>query len=632
MSRELIIGIDETGSFHEQKLGQGRGISGLAAVASWSSKADLRARLSDLARAEGVAFPQGMHARELHDRERRDADEGSTARFLSKVQALVASNEPFRAGIRGKLPGREFFHEQQSYGEKLLGLLALIADAHRDVLRAADQITVYVATRSAVALTGFVKEGSDYHYDLCAYLGVKARSLGWPRTTRFVPDYANQNAILMLADFAAWELRSHPAWGRAASSLRLPSIYETTKAELLGADRVSLLLYKLHRGDRIASRDLGPAASQTARETLRRLTAAAHSLVTDRHGAGSLAKARTLIDLLWPLAEAHGAQRVQGELCQIAAELFSHLGHGADDRETASWRGRADALPATAWGASGLEAQANRLHGRCQTVQLDAFNVFAFDDVLVEFWDLKEKYEAQVGIAQEDAADDELYGKILGTLAQASGFYRAQDAEVGAEVWGLLESSRRQFGASIPLYRLMNLGFRLTDLWDRGELDQAEALMVREKPPEADPYSLLHRLRVAAFRRHRAEPHEPPEPMIARLLAVSARSETIGLTPWDLCLKWALFLSPEDADLQEAAASWLGGLGDGQPALQATSLALAAQLGLFANAEATLAELLMLPGFADHWSTPRAAALTECIAERTSPTFEALRAMPWNYA
>lgn len=255
--------------------------------------------------------------------------------------------------------------------------------------------------------------------------------------------------------------------------------------------------------------------------------------------------------------------------------------------------------------------------------------------MLYEFLGIQQEYEDLAGGAEAISADDELYGKILGTLGQACGFLRARDQAAGAEAFAYLERSKGYFEHSRPLYRGMNLGYRLTDLWDRDELDEAERLMADERLPTAagaDPFSLLHRLRVAASRAHRDRSREGSDALLGRLCKLVDDPEVPGRTPWDLCLKWALFLEPGDAELRRAAERWLDHLDERQPALVATSLPLAMMIGRPDVARRHLERLLEYPGFESHWSTDRCASLRDCIDRRGEPGFDALRAMPWNYA
>jgi hypothetical protein len=322
-----------------------------------------------------------------------------------------------------------------------------------------------------------------------------------------------------------------------------------------------------------------------------------------------------------------------GELCTIAAEICSHRGLAEDDPVVLTWADRASALPGRAWAADALSARAARIDFRCQTVQTDAFNRFAFEDVYFEFLEELEHYERDADRALLE--EDEIYGKLLGTLGQACGFLRPQQPATGEEAWSFLTRSQPCFAGSAPLFRAMNLGYRLTDLWDRGELEEASKLMTDESLPkaaQADAYALLHRLRLAAGLRDRGLEHEALGPLINRLLAHTANAESRGATPWDLALKWALFLCPDDSRLTAAAKQWAERLESRQIAILATSLPLLVQLGLRDRAREHLSRLRQLPGFESHWQTERAAPLAAALESGERPGYEALRGMPWNYA
>lgn len=287
--RSLLIGIDETGDFREQKLGTRGKASGVVAVASRSSYDDLRRTLRRVARDHELHYPRDMHAMELFQRARNLGDpleEEQVEAFLRAVFGAARGQIAFRAAVLGKLPDREFFHEQQAYGELLLCLIHVIAERHGELLRNADEVRVVVATRDHPELTGFTR-GIDYHLELCKYLGSKARELGLPRSVRFEPGVATQHPLLMLADFSAAEVRERPEWVVSTADVKLPASYRTTVGELMRSDPVAALLYRLHQGDAIRPSELTRLEPQTAHETLRRLTAAAHANVTDRHGGGA---------------------------------------------------------------------------------------------------------------------------------------------------------------------------------------------------------------------------------------------------------------------------------------------------------------------------------------------------------
>ena len=371
-------------------------------------------------------------------------------------------------------------------------------------------------------------------------------------------------------------------------------------------------------------------------EALRRLTTAAHGQVSDRHDQGDMDLAIRIAELLWEVAETSEALTIMGELCTIAAEVCSHRGLPASDPEVVKWRERTESLPSIAWASNVVAAKAARLENRCQTVQLDAFNVFAFDDAFLGFLDELEKYEEAAGGEEALAsATDELYGKLLGTVGQACGFLRPQDAKIGVEAWGYLTRSTPHFESSSPIFKAMNLGFRLTDLWDRGCLDDAVRLMSEEQLPnarQADPYSLLHRLRIASAQKNSGLEHEPTESLVARLATFVEDPSTAGATPFDLCLKWAMFLQPDNIVMRAASNRWLDRLVRAQTALVATSLPLLVQLGQHDLAAQHLEILESYTGFRKHWETGRAEELSKSISDKTSAGFDALRGMPWNYA
>jgi hypothetical protein len=359
-------------------------------------------------------------------------------------------------------------------------------------------------------------------------------------------------------------------------------------------------------------------------------------MVSDRHDRGDLSLALRITELVWDVADQIDVTGLKGELCTIASEVFSHHGLPDSNPDASKWRERAAALSNIAWADNLVAARAARLDHRCQTVQLGSFNLFDFENAYCEFSDHIEGYETSVGGAEVLAVEtDELYGKLLGTLGQAAGFLRPQDMETGSEAWRWLTRSTPHFVKSQPLFRSMNLGFRLTDLWDRGELDDAITLMNAEGLPQAnesDPFSLLHRLWIAAARSQAGLKREPSKPLVRRLLKLLENRPTSGATPFDLCLKWAIFLDPVRQTLREAADQWVAEFDSNRVAIMATSLPLLVQLGRFDQAREHLALLDLWPGFVAHWRSERAESLARCLTDGTSPDFQALKGMPWNYA
>ena len=647
--RKLIIAIDETGQFSEQKLlgtpggskKKRKSASGMVAVLSSWGKKRLLQQFEQLAEDNGITYPKHFHARELLIGPRRrelglDLKQAEAEAVVARVRDGMSEALEAVVGVRGRLPGRRFFHEQQAWGETLLALLHHLAEVEKERLAAAGEVWIYLASRMHDELTGF-SDPAEYHRELCRYLERQVLPGLFPAGTQVVVDSATRDPFLMMADFYAAALgRTSQPWSTDLSQLRLPSSWDAAAVVLRRVDRVSAVMMKLIGGERVRSKELLGLEDQALYEALRRLTTMARGQVRDRHGSGDMDLALQMAELGWSVAELASASTIKGELCTIAAEVLSHQGRPTGDAEVERWKARSDELPSLAWASNLMAARAARLDNRCQTVQIDSFNVFDFEDVLIEFLDHLEAYERDAGGVEALAGGpDELYGKLLGTLGQSCGFLRPLDDALGAQAWDYLERSRPHFANSSPLFRAMNLGFRLTDLWDRGKLDEAASLMVAEelpRAPRADPYSLLHRLRLTSARAEAGLDHEPAEPLVARLLELCRDPATAGATPFDLCLKWALALDPDNPGLPSAASRWLEGLDRSQTAIMATSLPLLAQLGRDDQARANLETLLEWPGFATHWSSARAAPLARCLTDAVPPDHAALRAMPWNYA
>lgn len=638
---KLIVAIDETGDFKEQKLlGKKGKPSGIVAVLSTWGRAALENHLRNLGKENGLVYPRHFHARELliPGERRRLHLTFSTERakeVVSNIRAGMGDAVDAVVGVWGRLGSRRFFHEQQAYGEMLLALLHRIGQVEAQRLAAADEVWIYLASRKHEQLVGF-GDVEKYHKALEVFIEQHGLQPPWPPETKVITESATKDPYLMMADFHAGLVSKNPPWSTDLSQLHQPATYDAMVGLLYQLDRVSAVLAQLARGEVVKAKKLLSMPKQARFEALRRLTTAAHGQVSDRHDQGDMDLAIRIAELLWEVAETSEALTIMGELCTIAAEVCSHRGLPASDPEVVKWRERTESLPSIAWASNVVAAKAARLENRCQTVQLDAFNVFAFDDAFLGFLDELEKYEEAAGGEEALAsATDELYGKLLGTVGQACGFLRPQDAKIGVEAWGYLTRSTPHFESSSPIFKAMNLGFRLTDLWDRGCLDDAVRLMSEEQLPnarQADPYSLLHRLRIASAQKNSGLEHEPTESLVARLATFVEDPSTAGATPFDLCLKWAMFLQPDNIVMRAASNRWLDRLVRAQTALVATSLPLLVQLGQHDLAAQHLEILESYTGFRKHWETGRAEALSKSISDKTSAGFDALRGMPWNYA
>jgi hypothetical protein len=636
----LVVGIDETGKFLQQKLsGRQRAGSGIAAVLTTLDERALSARLRALAAETDLEYPRQIHARELmNPRERTNMgcalsdEQARTA--LDTLQAGIDACIEDRFGLWGVLPGRHFFHEQQAYGEMLLALLALIQKRWAKRLRACKAVEIRVASRGSDELIGFTTPG-EYARDLEEFLTGYCKRTGWPAMTAVMVRPAQKDPYLIAADLAAWAARKQPEWVEKASQVHLPSSHQAAVTALRRVDPASSIFLRLSRGEKVDGKKLFSRPTQSSYEALKRLADIAHAQVRDRHGQGSLDVALELVDWTWPWAQKAGATAIAGQLCTVAHEVISHQGKAADHPDSQRWAERAGGLDLGAWGTSTVTAQMARLEYRCQTVQTDRFNVFDFEGAYLEFADELERYEALAGGADQIAVGDVLYGKLLGTMGQACGFLRPVYPAIGDEAMAYLDRSAVHFETAEPLYRMMSLGFRVTDLWDRGELDAAESLLGSRPASELGPYDLLHRLRIAAARKARGqerEDHADHADVIARLRELMGSSDAAGNTPFDLCAKWALFLEPGDSLLRDLATRWMTSLDRERVALLATSLPLAATLGMWDLGRTNLERLETHSGFQTVWATERTEALRECLGVERELGYEALRAMPWNYA
>jgi hypothetical protein len=637
----LVVAIDETGEFTEQKLlNEGPPASGMVAVLSHWTETQIASHLEQVGSQHGLTFTDHFHAGEIllpAGRYRLGLNltqEAATA-AVDAIRGATAAAIDAIAGVHGILPGRRFFNEQQAWGETLLALLHHVGTVEHDRLAAAATVTVVVASRKHLELTGF-GDPEVYHRDLATYLQQHVLPGRWPKVTSVEVRVATKDPFLIMADFHAALTTRTPEWSMDLADLYLPASWDASVAVLRQVDVSSAVFLQMCRGEPVPAQNLTQLPEQQRFEALRRLTTMAHGLVSDRFGQGGLSLALRVANLVWQASETLPPGSLQAELCTIAAEVFSHQGLPESSFQAATWRERSEALPTSAWANGVVAAKAARLNHRCQTVQLDSFNVFAFEDAYCEFGDHLREYEALAGGADRlEGEVDELYGKLLGTLGQAAGFLAAQFPDTGEEAAGLFRRSQPHFGRSQPVFGAQTIGFQLTDLWDRGQLAEATDLLAASGLPPAegaDPYTLLHRLRLTAARSCQQLPSEPVEPLVARLLALLANPETHGATPFDLCVKWALYMRPQDGALRRAGRVWLAGLNPRQVALVATSLPLHLQLHRPRPARGALEELLNWPGFAAHWRTDRAKPLRDCVANREPPSYLALRGMPWNYA
>ncbi len=625
-AQSLTIAIDETGSFAQAKLHASKGAasSGIVAVLSTWEKARLATHLLEIARENGITRLDQLHRMEVA----RALDEARVAQIKRRMQPAIDAV----VGVRGSPAGRIYFHEQEAYGEALLALVESVWEQHREKIKAIDRVDFIVASRKQPELVGY-SDRHDYHQQLEALLRYFCRQSGMPSHVRVQTRDAKHDPHLILADFHAFDVTT-ATWAKDLGEIGSPSNRRAMSVALARTTTIGAVLGDLSAGKVPTVRALDDLGGQSLHEAVVQLLSLARAHVRDRDGRGDMSAATSLLELVWRAADRLPGTALRGQACLLAAEVCSHQGLAEDALESVRWLERTTALGVEEWGTNLWERQARALEHRCQIVQVVHFNVFDFETAFLEFDEERANYE-QNATGEESLAHDELYGKILGTLGQACGFLRAQSPELGVDAWEYLERSARCFARSEPIYRSMSLGYRLTDLWDRGALHECTALMTNEGlvgAPKADAYALLHRLRLAAALANLGLEHETPAPLIGRLFELVADQRVRGRTPYDICLKWALALAPQDQSLRGAASTWLDGVDGVQVALLATSLPLLAQLGEFERAARHLDVLLKYRGFRMHWETERAKDLATCIQDNQPPTHSALRGMPWNYS
>ena len=488
----LRIAIDETGTFAQAKLraAQGQPSSGIVAVLSTWEESRLTAHLHQLALSRGITRLDQFHRMDLARTLESSAVESIKRAMEPAIDALV--------GVRGTPAGRIYFHEQEAYGEALFALIDLVWERHRDKVKAIERVELIVATRKQVELVGY-SDRHDYHRQLEGLLRHYCQQAGWPDRVRILTRDARHHPHLVLADWHAFDVLTSN-W---ASDLRLTDSRNNRRAIITALARsttIGSVLGQLSAGKTPSVHALDHLSGQMLHDALIQLLSLARAHIRDRDGGGHLTTAATLLDVVWRASERLSGSSLRSQACLLAAEISSHRGLSEAAFEGTQWRARTVTLEASEWGANVWERQARTLEDRCQMAQVLYFNVFDFETAFVEFDDERARYEEAAG-GHEAVEHDELYGKILGTIGQACGFLRAQMPELGCEAWGYLDRSARCFERSEPVYRMMSLGYQLTDLWDRGLLDQCKALMTSKhvaSPEGADGYALLHRLRLAA--------------------------------------------------------------------------------------------------------------------------------------
>ena len=642
----LTIAIDETGEFRGKKLLGGAASSGVGIIGTVLSTEEIFRKLGPIAERHSVPYPNGLHRTELVFAKNYVA--------IDELALAMESMELFRCGVYGRgISGRAYFHEQEAYGDMLLAALRLVPIMFGSHLAEAKSIEILVGTRSRIQLVGYLSDelgrrinvtaeqqmAEAYHKELVGFLTSTLPSLGWSMPFTVVARSATRNPYLAMADFACGAMSGDAGWVTPVEQIQLPSIEKEIRTFLGATDPVAFALHVFKQGGDLPAGWLDGLPDVTADTVLHGLLHSAQAMVTDRHGRGSLETAGRLAEALWPRAERRKAETVQALLCAIGFEVVSHLGEPADGPVASRWVRRREQLLPRAWGRSGPELFANRLEVNCQLVQCERFNVFEFEDALYEFLGIEQAYRKDYGEAGEDPCDV-LYGKILGTVGQAMGFLKPQVPNFAEDVLPYLLRSKPCFAAGSPQDRTLNLGLRLTELWDNGELELLEELMRAERLPkaaEASVYDLLHRLRGNALSKSIGRPIDlgAVGALVKQLLELCQNKETVGATPYDLCLKWALYLDPNNSNLMQAATDWFANLDPSHVTILATSLPLALELGLTERARQALEIISGYPGFLRHWETIRATGLRSHMEKgQVGPglDYETLRGMPWNYA
>jgi len=448
--RTLYVAVDETGDFAEQKLnGMSKGRSGMAAVLSTWSPKRLRTHLEELASDLGLPPPPSLHARKIVVGQERRAiglrvSDGEARRRVREATGRMKDAVAGLVGVYGRQRTARYFHEQQAWGEMLLTILSRVGERCSELLHEAQVVKLIVAARRSTKLCGYHNPPA-YERALRETLRISLSEFGWPEATRIEIDDAEVDPYLIVADFFAFGLSPSATWVEQIRDLHQPAAWDVALNHLSRNDPAALVLAKLSRGEAVRPSVVTKLGPQARHETLRRLVTAAHGMVADRFDRGDLMLALRVVDYAWQPAADH-AKPLTGELCTIAAEVLSHRGCSDSDPDARRWAERADRLSSIAWSTNLLAARATRLAHRCQTVQLDSFNVFDFERVYFEFGDQLEAYGQSVGEEALSEAPDELYGKLLGTVGQACGFLRPQAPSVGEDAWDYLCRSRPCFG------------------------------------------------------------------------------------------------------------------------------------------------------------------------------------------
>tara|TARA_R110002096_G_scaffold259030_1_gene452617 strand:+ start:90219 stop:92135 length:1917 start_codon:yes stop_codon:yes gene_type:complete len=636
-TKKLMIAIDETGNFAEAKLQAAKGkSSGVAAALTLHEKTELENYFRELAARYKLSYPKHFHRMEIQNPNLRkklglELTQAEADTIVSGIKDALDKRIEALVGVYGAPQGRRYFHEQEAYGDALLSLIEHIHDEHKTLIHRAEEVEIRIATRDQTQLMGYSAE-HEYSAKLVELIEFMCRQSGWPARLMVTTAGANHDVFLKLADFFASDAVG-AGWSKDLAGVTTPSLRRVASGILRKATPASELLFALADDREPPKNALKNLKAQSRHDAVAQLIEIAHAQVRDRGGAGSMDLSEKVINFLWDAISDDESPHFRGEVCAIAAEICAHKGLSDDSEEVQTWTSRTKTLTASAWGRDAFARRSNRLAHQLQAAQTTFFNVFDFVGAFLTFDEELSDYIALAG-GEENLENDETYGKLLGTLGQACGFLRGRDQEQGALAWNYLVRSAPCFRDSQPMFRAMSVGFRLTDLWDRNELEKCESLMRSEnlaKAKNADAYSLLHRLRLAAAQKSCGQ-ECASEALVRRLLVLLEDEANAGKTPFDLCLKWALYLDPKNTNLYLMAIRWLGKLDKAQIAILATSLPLAVQVGRDDVVQENLALLKAVADFSEHWQTTRAGALKASIEDGAALNYAALKAMPWNYA
>ncbi|TVR41005.1 MAG: hypothetical protein EA402_13325, partial [Planctomycetota bacterium] len=191
------------------------------------------------------------------------------------------------------------------------------------------------------------------------------------------------------------------------------------------------------------------------------------------NGAQRLEKALATANLLWPCREwLKGTDKVSAtrKALMLAFKALSHRGDTTSSEDGQQWLKHADSLSLSDWGLSPAEAWRERTDFWTLRVQVEHANAMDYAGEHDTFGQHLADYDrviAAMGCSVGDELPvDETRARLLGTLAQAKGFLRPNDAQRAQGCREDLHTCLKHLRASLAPTQAITHGFIFTDLWD----------------------------------------------------------------------------------------------------------------------------------------------------------------------